>query len=198
MMRYFTMIACCLLLGLVAGTPVTAQEGGMDPQAAMEAWTKAATPGEFHAFFAKKTGKWKVSSKMWMEPGAEPTVSESTAAAEMILGGRYLKEEMSGTSMGMPFEGLGITGYDNTTGVVTSVWFDTMGTATAILTGPYAKPGDPLELTGTMVDPMSGTEMKVRTVSTFYSHEKHKFEYYASMEGMPEMKMMEMEYTRVD
>jgi hypothetical protein len=184
-----------VLLVLIAAFPVLAQEGA-DQQAGMEAWMKASTPGEFHEFFAKKSGSWKIAGKMWMEPGGEPEVSASTAEAKMILGGRFLYETMNGEAMGMPFEGLGITGYDNTSGIVTSVWYDSMGTVSTVLKGSWAKPGTPLELHGETHDPMSGMDMKVRTLTTFISHDESLFEYFASMEGMPEMKVMELRYTR--
>ena len=127
---------------------------------------KAAAPGPFHAFLAKKAGKWQITGKMWMDPTAEPIVTESTGEAEMILGGRFLKDEMHGSMMGMPFDGLGITGYDNTTGVVTSIWMDTMGTMIMVMTGKWEKPGAPLETTGRYLDPMTGVEMDVRTLTT--------------------------------
>ena len=136
---------------------------------------------------------------MWMQPDTPPMVSTGAGTAEMILGGRYLLEKMSGTAMGMPFEGMGITGYDNMTGVVTSVWYDNMGTMTLVATGKYEKPGTPLELSGTMLDPMSGMEMKVRMVTTFISDDASKFEYFVTPPGdAPEMLNMVLEYSRVE
>jgi len=202
-MKQLIVLGC--LLGLVAATPAVAEQPEqpdqpeVDQQAAMEAWTKASTPGEFHAFFAKKEGKWRIAGQMWIGPDAEPIPSENTGTAEMILGGRYLLETMKGTNLGMPFEGLGITGYDNITDMVTSVWYDNMGTVTSILTGPYEKPGEPLKLSGTLVDPFTKEEMKIRTVTTFISDDESLFEYFGSMmAGMPEMKLMELHYTRVE
>jgi hypothetical protein len=190
--------AVCLL-GLLAALPATADEPEVDQAAAMAAWEKAMTPGAFHAFFAKKAGTWQVTGKMWMAPDAEPMPSESVGKAEMILGGRYLKEEMQGTSMGMPFEGLSILGYDNITGDVTVVWYDNMGTMTTIMSGPYDEPGAPLELAGTMTDPITGRESALRTVTTFISDDESLFEYYGSMmAGMPEFKVMELHYSRVE
>lgn len=176
-----------------------AQEApAVDQQAAIAAWEKASTPGEHHAFFAKHAGKWEVSGNMWMAPGGEPMPSESTGEARMILGGRYLLEEMKGTSMGMPFEGMGVTGYDNTTGIVTSVWYDNMGTVTTILTGTYPALGAPMELRGTMTDPYTKDALPMRTVTTFVSEDEKLFEYFSSLAaGMPEMKIMELRYKRV-
>jgi hypothetical protein len=195
MKRFVTLSILLLFLG---GAAALAQENAHDMQADMEAWAKAATPGEFHAFLAKKAGSWKIAGKMWMQPGAEPMTSESTAEAKMILGGRFLYETMKGQSMGRPFEGLGITGYDNAAKMVTSVWYDSMGTVTNILKGSWDEPGAPLELHGEMFDPMSGLTMKVRTVTTFISHDENVFEYFATAEGMPEMKAMELRYTRAN
>ena len=187
-----------ILLFFLSIAMASAQEEAPDPQAGVEAWNKAATPGDFHAFLAKKSGSWKIAAKMWMQPGADPETSESTAEAKMILGGRFLYETMKGESMGMPFEGLGITGYDNTSKVVTSVWYDSLGTVTTVLTGSWEKPGAPLELRGEMFEPMSGMDMKVRTLTTFVSHDESLFEYFAAPEGMPEMKVMELRYTRTE
>ena len=185
-------------IAAMAGVAVAQEAPAVDQQAAMAAWEKAATPGEYHAFFARHAGKWEVAGNMWMAPGAEPMPSESVAEARMILGGRYLLEETKGTSMGMPFEGLGVTGYDNTTGIVTSVWYDNMGTVTTILTGEYPTPGAPMELSGTMIDPYTRDSLPMRTVTTFVGDDEKVFEYFSSMAaGMPEMKIMELRYKRV-
>ncbi len=190
------MFAVCCLLGLLVALPGLAQPE-MDEAAMQEAWMKAATPGPFHAFLAAKAGNWKISGKVWMAPGQEPMDSESTASAEMILGGRYLMEKMQGSMMGMPFEGLSITGYDNSTGLVTSIWMDTMGTMIMTMTGTWDKPGAPMATSGTYLDPMSGQEMMVRTVTTFVSADESLFEYYTTAPGTPESKTMELRYQRV-
>ena len=95
-------------------------EPAMSPeeQAMMAAWEKAMTPGEQHARLAEHfEGIWDTRMSLWMEPGAEPMVSTGTSTSTMILGGRQLKMEFSGTFMDMPFMGIGFTGYDNVRGV---------------------------------------------------------------------------------
>ena len=191
------MIAVCCLLGLVVGVPVLGQEQPADEAAMRESWLKAATPGPFHAFLAKKVGKWHIAGKSWLAPDAEPELSESTGEAEMILGGRYLLEKMHGEVMGMPYDGMGITGYDNVSGVVTALWMDSMGTTIMVMTGKWEKPGAPLVTTGTYTDPMTGQQMAVRTVTTFVSGDESLFEYFAATAGMPESKMMELRYHRI-
>ena len=58
------------------------------------------------------------------------------------------------------------------------------------------KIGEPMELFGTMVDPMSGTEIEMRSVTTFDGPDSHRMEHYMTMRGLPEMKVMELVYTR--
>jgi len=184
-----------LMLFLLVSSSAAAQEPQADEQAAMIA---AAAPGDFHAFLAGKAGSWNVVGKMWGAPGEEPMVSETSAEAQMILGGRFLYETMQGEIMGQPFEGLGITGCDNATGIITSVWYDNSGTATNILTGTCGVPGGPMDLTGTARDPMTGLDMKVHTRTTFVSEDESLFEYFTSGAGGAEVKVMELHYTRAD
>lgn len=186
-----------VLVMMVLAAAALAQEAGQQP-GAMDAWTKAMTPGPVHEFLAQRTGQWKVQGKIWMDPNGEPVTSTSTAVVKMILGGRYMMEEVSGTTMGQPFEGLGMLGYDNTTGVATYVWYDTMGTMTLVGTGLYPRIGDPLEVTGTMVDPSTGAEVSFRTKTTFVSGDETRFEYFTAAKGdQPTTKMMELLYTRI-
>jgi hypothetical protein len=188
--RKFLFAAALLLLAV----PAAAEDH--DPQAAQAAWAASAVPGEAHALLATRAGEWELVGRSWLEPGGEPVVSTAVSRGEMILGGRFLTETVEGTAMGTPFEGFGLTGYDNTSHVVTSIWIDTMGTVTSIMTGVYEKIGEPMELFGTMTDPASGMEMKMRTVTTFDGENAHTMDYYMSMGDMPEFKAMELTYKR--
>ena len=196
-MKSYVMVALAMLL--MVATCVSAQQDMSPEQAeAMMAWQKAATPGEFHAFFGKYAGQWQVDGLYWMAPEAEPIPSQSKCSSKMILGGRFLMEEFDGVSMGMPFQGLGITGYDNTTGQVTMVWYDNMGTVTSIMSGPGTKPGAMLGLEGSMSDPVSKGDLPFRVELTFISDDERVFTYYSSMAvGIPEYKMMEQTYKRM-
>jgi len=142
------LLATGLVLALTA-LPSAAQE--YDAEASQDAWAASAIPGKAHAYLAEKTGDWDIVATMWMAPGAEPMVNTSTSHGEMILGGRFLQEHVTGETMGMPFEGLGLTGFDNTTHEVTSIWIDSMGTVMVVMTGLYEKFGEPMELFGDMV-----------------------------------------------
>ncbi len=189
----FPLLAAALLAA--AAAPLAAQSP--DDQAAMEAMARAATPGPMHAFWASHAGKWKVHTRMWMQPGTEPLESDATAEMAMILGGRYVQEIFHGQTPMGPFEGRMLMGYDNTTGVVTAVWIDDMSTAVSVLTGKGCEPGKPLELSGSYVDPVTGQTLGIRTVTTYKDADHYHFDYYMQPPGEKEFLSMAMEYERV-
>jgi hypothetical protein len=86
---------------------------------------------------ADTAGEWKFTIKSWMDPEAEPMLSEGTAHRTMELGGRVVEEVVESSMMGQPFEGIGRTGYDNLTGEWWSTWTDNMSTGLMTMTGTY-------------------------------------------------------------
>ena len=174
-----------------------AEEMSPEMRAMMAAWEKAMTPGEQHARLAEHfAGTWDVTMKLWMEPGAEPMVSGGTSTNTMILGGRQLQMEYSGTFMGMPFMGIGYTGYDNVTGKYTGTWTDNMTTGTMHSTGTYDAASNSYTFTSEMVDPMAGGVMvPIREVITVMDEDHHTMEMYEIRDGA-EQRTMKIEYTR--
>jgi hypothetical protein len=174
----------------------TAETNLAEKERALQAWARAAEPGPWHAFLAQRAGKWQVAGRIWNDPEGEPATSASTARLEMIMGDRFLQEVLKGTSGDQKFEGFGLLGCDNADSTVTSLWIDSMGTMTSILTGPAGQPGQPLELRGSMTDPATGRQMNLRVLLTFVSADEHRWDYYGAPEGFDEAKMMELIYTR--
>lgn len=87
----------------------------MDEKTATEMMMKLATPGEGHKKLDVLVGSWNAKSSMWGDPSKPPEVSEGTSEHTWVLGGRYVEQRFEGTFMGMPFSGIGYTGYDITT-----------------------------------------------------------------------------------
>jgi hypothetical protein len=136
------------------------EPGGPDP-AMMEAWQKSMSVGPQHAHLAHAVGSYSMSIKTWMEPGAEPTVSEGTAVRSLELGGRVLVEEVDGSVMGQPFQGIGRTGYDNVTERYWSTWTDNMSTGLTVLYGSMGEDGSG-SFEGQVPDPMTGGTSTMR------------------------------------
>src|SRR5262245_35943748 len=71
----------------------------LDPKKAEE----ACTPGAAHKALDPLVGDWNAEVKMWMEPGAPPTISKGNAKSTWALRDRYVQAEFSGEFMGTPF-----------------------------------------------------------------------------------------------
>lgn len=160
--------------------------------AAQKAMMEYMTPGKMHDMLAKKAGEWKGTIKLYMAPGAPPTVAEGTAVYEMILGGRYLQSKYTSNIMGMPMQGLGIDGYDNGKKKFFSTWYDNMGTGVLVMEGKYDEATKTLHLEGSSFDPASGKEVKVREVLRQIKEGHEIMEMYMGS-GAEEFKSMEVE-----
>ena len=172
------------------GNSVIAQD------AAQKAMMDYMTPGKMHELLAKNVGEWKTTIKMWMQPGAEPTVTEGTSVGEMFLGGRYLQTKHSADFMGMPMQGIGIDAYDNGKKIFISIWVDNFGTGVMTLEGKYDESSKTLTLAGKMFEPVSGKDMKVREVIKYINDGHQTMEMYQEVDGK-EFKSMELEMKKV-
>lgn len=168
----------------------------LDSAAMMKAWTEYMTPGEPHKILAAQNGKWEGKVTVWMSPGAPPSESKGTAVNQMIMGGRYQEGKFSGNFNGMPFEGKSILGYDNAKKVFVSTWIDNMGTGIMVAEGPWDAASKSITFTGTMVDPTTGKECRMREIMTFIDDKHQKMVMYNTPAGMQEYKSMEIEYTK--
>src|SRR5262249_43819145 len=132
--RRFPMKKCIALAAvalLVAATALAADSPpamSAQQQAMMDKMMKAATPGPQHQMLKKMAGEWNAKVKFQMDPTQPWQESQSTSTITMLMDGRYCQEVVSGQMMGGPFNGMGITGYDNVIGKYVGTWIDNMGT----------------------------------------------------------------------
>lgn len=194
--RPVVMITLGLMLTV---SPVLAKEKKgqkpMDPQAMMELWKQAATPGEPHQLFAALAGSWTTTTKEWMEPGKPPTESTGTAEMKMLLDGRFLYQEFTGNMMGQPFAGIGIDAYDNMTKKYVTAWMDTMGTGIFIMEGTASADGKTITLKGSHPEP-GGGKMTHRAVWKIVDNNSQTFDMYGTHHDGKEMKVLEITYQR--
>ncbi len=176
--------------------PEPAKTQGAPDQAAMQAaWEKAATPGETHKkLIAMTAGTWTTENTMWMDPKKPPMKSTGTSENKAVLGDRFIEEHYTGTFMGKPFQGEGLTGFDNTTQKLQSVWVDTMGTTMIYTEGTWDEKTKTMTMTGEENSPMG--KHTIKFVTKFESDKKHTMEMFAPGADGKEMKMMEIVYTK--
>ena len=162
--------------------------------AMMEAMMKAATPGDAHKSLNAYIGTWNAKVSSWMAPGADPMVMEGVSENKWVMGGRYVEQRFSGNFMGMPFEGVGYTGYDNVKKQYWGTWIDNMSTGMMMTTGKWD--GKAWVLTGTMPDPMTGADMAVTNKLIITDADHHTMEMWTPAPDGKTFKMMEIVYSR--
>lgn len=172
-----------------------APEMSPEQKAMMEACIKAGTPGAEHERFKARVGKWKAECKTWMGT-EEPSVSSGSSTFELFFEGRYLHQTYAGEWDGIPFEGRGVSGYDNIKKKYFGAWIDSMSTALTVLEGDY----DPATKTTTMSGPglmPDGSPYTMRTVDREVNPNTFVFEMYMPGPDGKEVKNMEITYTRM-
>jgi hypothetical protein len=164
----------------------------------MKKWQESMSPGAPHKVLEDMVGEWDVETRTWMNgPTAPPTVARGTATMTMTLGGRFLHQEMSGEMMGMPFQGIGYTGYDNFKKVYAGFWIDNSSTAIFTMQGQANEDNTIFTMEGKMDDPVTGEKDKpVRYITRVENKDKHVFEIHDL--GIPGgvTKVVELVYTR--
>ena len=95
-----------------------AQEGmpamSAEEMAHMQEYMKLMQPGEAHKGLHYYVGVWDTVTKVWMGgPGTQAMESAGMSTFKSVLGGSWIMEEHTGSMMGMPYNGIGMMGYDN-------------------------------------------------------------------------------------
>ena len=192
----FIMLAVGLSFGISTSSMADKKEDMEKMKAqAMEKWQEYATPGEGHAVLGQLVGDWDYTLKYWSSPDAPPEESKGENEIEWILGKRFLEMDVDGTSMGQPFNGMGIIGYDNAKKEYTSVWMDTMGTGIMSATGTYDAETKTMTEEGTFTDPMSG-EQTFKGVTQFIDKDNFTYNMFINSPSGEEVRVMEIIYTR--
>ena len=181
----------------VAALPAGAQEPQMSEQdkAMMEAMMKAGAPGKEHQWLASKAGSWAFAGKFWMNPAAPPMESTGTVERAAILDGRVLAETVKSSFMGAPFEGHGMSGYDNVKKQFWGTWNDNMSTALMVSWGTCDGSGK-CSFKTSVTDPMTGEARESRMESWEEGPDKEMFQAYDKGPDGKEFKTMELTYTR--
>lgn len=181
-----------ILIALVAATGWL-QAQTPEEEASIKAYMEFIAPNDHHAWLAQLAGEWNYKSSMWMDPSQPPLNGEGVTTKKMIMGGRYLEESHEGTSMGMPFEGLGHTAFDNAKQQYLTNWVDNMGTG--FMQGAGQLEGDQL-VTMTDYPNQAGGMDHIKTVTTVDGENKHTVIMYIVTPEGEDVKNMELIFTR--
>lgn len=181
---------------LVLAPVAQSQDKKDDKKPSFDDYLKLAQPGAEHKRLDVLAGSWECTVKMWMEPDKPPTESKCTAERKWMFDGRYLQEFYKGEAFGKPFEGMGLTGYDNIRKKYTSMWVDNMGTGIMHSLGAYDDKKKEYTYTSDEVDPFTGKPKKVKTVLRIVDDNKHVLEMYEPGPDGKEQRMFELTAVR--
>ncbi len=168
----------------------------LDSAAMAKAWENFMTPGAMHKLLAEVVGNWNGEIITWMGPGmpaSEP--SKLSAEMKMILDGKYLESVYKGNMMGMPFEGKGISAFDNALQKFHDIWIDNMGTGIMRLEGTFDEATKTVTYKGKMTDPAVGKEVDVKQIVTF-GDKIHTMQMFGYTPDGTEFKSMEIKMTK--
>ena len=177
-------IAC--LSALLCTIPVTAQD------------RVPASPGKPHAALARMAGDWEARAKFWIrkDPSAPSMECTATVSAKMIMGGRFLLQNVEGRCMDQPVEAIGVIGYDNATGRYEAASFDNMGTSISRHVGERNDAGD-IVLHSSYQDQATGETVDRRTVRMMISEREWVETAHETHDGDERM-VMEIRARRID
>ena len=157
--------AVLLVLGIGACVQADDKSKTAPDQAAIEKMMmEMAKLGPHHEWFKKSVGEWKTKATMY-GMGGELEVAPGTAQFELLMDGRYLRQTYKSKFGGMPYEGLGLTGYDNAQQKYVGTWVDNMSTGIMHFEGTVDEKTGTETATSETVTPL-GT-MKMKMVTTF-------------------------------
>jgi hypothetical protein len=114
-----------------------------DPQSTVE---PRSGPGAGQKFLEKFVGDWDVAKAFYPRGGGEPARSKGTCKQAMIHDGRFLQSDFTFGDGAAKTTGLGLIGYDASTGRFTSVWTDSRQTRMSFRQGREKFDGEQIVL----------------------------------------------------
>lgn len=155
----------------------------------------AVKPGEYHEILSNYEGDWRVAVTLWSSPNSEPMTTTMKSKSQMTMDRRYLESALQGQVNDQNFEGKAITGFDNVTKKMFSIWMDNMSTGVQYTSGNFDLEKMRAELLGETMDPVTRKKMIIREV-IFFKDNEQLHETYTTPPGGQEFKSMEMRMTR--
>ena len=173
---------------IITTDTISESELGIDP-------TEFFTPGPEHKWLESFTGTWEANVISYMDP-AKPDTSKLVQTYSMILNGLYQEARLTGSMMGMQFEGLSLNGFDNAKRKFITTWVDNVSSGTTYMTGDFDSTSKTLNLKGTQTNPSTGKDMGIREEMKIIDRDTYTLTMYGDGPGGKEIKFMEGNFKR--
>jgi hypothetical protein len=154
----------------------------------------AATPQ--HEVLKQDVGAWDATMKVWPNPGAEPAISHAKETNELLPGGLWLVSRFEGEIAGMPFTGVGTTGYDPDERRYVGTWADTMSPHLMVMHGDYDAATKTMTGSAEVRSPETGQMVTLKEVGKYIDDDSRVFEMQMPNKDGKYWKFMEIEYKR--
>jgi len=161
MTRSRTAALAALVVGTWLASAQTTPQDKKDPQSSFEPRSK---PGEGQKFLAKFVGDWDVVKTFHPRAG-KPARSKGECRQSMIHEGRFLRSEFVFESAAGKTTGLGLVGYEVSSGKFTSVWTDSRATRMSLRQSEDKFDGKQVVLYGRSLEEKAKPARRSRTVT---------------------------------
>lgn len=149
-------------------------------------WTEYMTPSAVHQQLQKYTGNFQM--EITMGSGEKASVISVASENKMLLGGRFLEMKQTGIMMGMDYESITTVGFNNTDQIFSLTTITNMGTGTLNLVGKWKDKYKSAVLYGTLMNPVTKTNIEVKQVLTFIDEDTILIESFDKEGNAPEKK----------
>lgn len=161
----------------------------------MALWMKASTPAKQHQWLEPMAGSFTTKGTFVMDPSMPAEINEGVSEHRLVLGGRFLEQHYRGGSMGMPFEGIGYTGYDNVQKCYVGTWMDTFGTGVMHSVGTGRPSAKGMDFDAVALEP-TGKKRKFVMKVRIRDADHHTFDMWTKDAKGKLFRTMRIEYTR--
>ncbi|MCB9899567.1 MAG: DUF1579 family protein [Planctomycetes bacterium] len=180
-----------------------AQTGASDAPApvhepTMEEIMALSQPGDAHAVLQPMIGRFKATITSYMPEGM--LQSEGVSQNDWVLGNRFVQSKFTSKMPDgqPPFEGVGLLGHDNSTGLYQGFWIDSMGTMMMpVSSGTYDAATHTLTMRRQLDMPQIGMVGTMEDVTVIESRESHRFSIRMIAPDGTSMPMLDIVYTRM-
>ena len=125
-------VLALVCLSLISGANQSTDKKGDDPKAqkkdAQSTYEPRSGPGEGQKFLQKFVGDWTVQKVFYPRGGGEPSRATGECEQTMIHDGRFLQSNFVFGTGPTRTTGMGLIGFEPSTGRFTSVWTDSRQT----------------------------------------------------------------------
>lgn len=152
-------------------------------------------PAKQHRKLAEQVGIWDAELAYLDFNTGKQATSRGTSIRKQPLGALWLIDSFQAKVMGMPFKGMGTTGYDPQKKKMVGTWIDSMTPSLMVIEGNWDDAGKVLTMSG-MGPGEDGDPVKTTLVTTVHSGDKHVFQMFTQTPDGEDMLMMTITYTR--